>query len=598
MKADKKLQNTLKWMYKVINKYDRCLYFFIILAAISNSVNVIAVALIPKFLLSLVEQGQGYVSILSTLGIYGAVLMISGSLSTSLREYTEARYMKLRLSLIEENGAMFMRLPYSMIESSEFMDLCQKGHASLSGSEQGFHAMLARVTLLCRHVLICIISFAYVSSYATYLLIIIVLIVFVNRYIRQREKKKEKAIRDEMVSENRQVEYYYNLMSDFSYGKEIRMYDFAGWAERKLTKNQEGIRSKKRSIYNNSLISNLILRGLVFLQENIIYIIFIMASLAGKMDIGSFISYIGLITSFSVAFNDVLEDNVQIKYHSMFVQDLIEYRKVLKSSIEKDTGSECKAEKSDWTIEFENVSFKYPDKNDYVLRNVSFTIKKGQRIALIGLNGAGKTTIIKLLTRLYDVSEGRILYNHQDIRQINREEYYHLFATMFQEVFLFAFSLGENIAMTQKDLVDKEKAMRFLDQVRMKKQVEELKNGLDTSCLKILDNEGCQFSSGEEQRFLLTRTLYKNSEIAIFDEPTATLDPIIEDKIYQEFEKITYGKTAIYITHRLASTRFCNKIFVVSQGKLAEEGTHDELMKQKGQYYSLYELQSKHYSTN
>ena len=280
----------------------------------------------------------------------------------------------------------------------------------------------------------------------------------------------------------------------------------------------------------------------------------------------------------------------------MFVQDLMEYRKVLKGYIEAEKELPCPLDKGNWKIEFENVSFRYPNMQEYALQNVSFSVEKGQKVALIGLNGAGKTTIIKLMTRLYDVSEGRILFNHVDIREIDREQYYRLFAPMFQEVFLFAFSVGENIAMNYKDLIDRNKVMQYLSEVKIDDRVKALKNGLDTNCLKILDKEGCQFSGGEEQRFLLARTLYRDSDIFIFDEPTAALDPIMEDKIYQEFNRFTCGKTTFYITHRLASTRFCDKIFVFSRGKLVEEGRHDELIARKGEYYSLYELQSKHYS--
>lgn len=596
MKKKSNLHNIFIWLHKMICKYDKHLYIFIFLSAISTSISIIALALIPKVLLSLIQQKQNDRLIMITLSIYGIVLLASGFLSIYAKEYSEAKYMKIRLHIIENNGEMFMKLPYSIIESSDFMDLCQKGHSALSGSEQGFHAVLSNITLLCGHILTCIISFVYVSSYASYLLVLLVMIVLINRLIRYKQKKREKVVHDKMVSENRQADYYYEIMSDFQYGKEVRMYSFADWVERKLVTALSGIRSKKRIIYRNDLMSGLIIKGLVFIQENIVYLVFIIASLAGKINIGSFLAYIGLITSFSVAFNAVLEDSVQIRFHSMFVQDLIEYRKVLEIYIKGQKELNCLLDKSDWKIEFENVSFHYPNTQEYALRNVSFSVERGQKVALIGLNGAGKTTIIKLMTRLYDVSEGRILFNHVDIRKIDREQYYRLFATMFQEVFLFAFSVGENVAMNYKDLVDTDKVMRYLSDVKINDQVKKLKNGLDTSCLKILDNEGCQFSGGEEQRFLLARTLYRDSDIFIFDEPTAALDPIIEDKIYQEFNRLTYGKTTFYITHRLASTRFCDKIFVFSHGKLVEEGTHDELLILKGEYCSLYELQSKHYS--
>lgn len=301
MKKTSNLHNVFIWLHKMICKYDKSLYIFIFLSAISSSISIIALALIPKILLSLIQQKQNGTFIMITLFIYGITLLVSGFFSTYAKEYSEAKYMKIRLYIIEDNGEMFMKLPYSTIESSDFMNLCQKGYAALKGSEQGFHAVLFYITLLCGHVLTCMISFAYVSSYASYLLVLIVIIVMINRFIRNKQKKREKAVQDEMVSEHRQADYYYEVMSDFQYGKEVRLYSFADWIERKLAVSLSRIRSKKRMIYWNDLISGLIIKGMIFFQENIVYLVFIIASLAGKIDIGSFLSYISLITSFSAS---------------------------------------------------------------------------------------------------------------------------------------------------------------------------------------------------------------------------------------------------------------------------------------------------------
>lgn len=226
---------------------------------------------------------------------------------------------------------------------------------------------------------------------------------------------------------------------------------------------------------------------------------------------------------------------------------------------------------------------------------MSLRIPFGQKLAIVGNNGAGKTTFIKLICRLYDVEEGEILLNGININHFDKTEYYKLFSAVFQEVKTLAFSIGENVALTTKEKINYEKVDKVLNQAGVFDKVASLKNGVNTAMQKILDDEGIELSGGENQKVSIARALYKNGDIMLLDEPTAALDALAEYQIYISFNEMVQGKTAIYISHRLASTRFCDVIALIEQGVLVEYGSHEELLKLNGKYSDMFEIQAKYY---
>lgn len=246
-------------------------------------------------------------------------------------------------------------------------------------------------------------------------------------------------------------------------------------------------------------------------------------------------------------------------------------------------------------FKFENVSFKYPGHDEYVIKNINLTIEAGEKLAVVGVNGAGKTTFIKLIMRLYEPNEGRILLNGVDIREYNRKEYFRLFSPVFQNVECFALPIFQNISFASEENTDMKKIDEVLEKSRLKEKVYSYENGVHTNLLKILDKEGIDLSGGEKQRLAMARALYKDGKMVILDEPTAALDALAEDKMYREFEEMVRNRTAIFISHRLGSTRFCDKIVMFEDGQIVEEGTHDDLMKKDGKYAYMFRIQSQYY---
>ena len=256
-------------------------------------------------------------------------------------------------------------------------------------------------------------------------------------------------------------------------------------------------------------------------------------------------------------------------------------------------GAEC-VKPGEHTIEFRHVSFRYPRSEKFVLRDIKLTIRPGEHLSIVGLNGAGKTTFIKLLCRLYDVTEGEILVDGVNIKEYSEEEYRRLFAVVFQDFQLFAFSLRENIAFGEP--ADDRELERVLRLAGLWEDVQKLPDGLDTMLYKSFDENGTDLSGGQRQKTAIARALYRNAPVAILDEPTAALDPVAEYGIYRQFSRLVGGKTAVYISHRLSSCKFCDRIAVFSENTIKELGTHDELVHRPGGIYAeMFAAQAQYY---
>lgn len=247
-------------------------------------------------------------------------------------------------------------------------------------------------------------------------------------------------------------------------------------------------------------------------------------------------------------------------------------------------------------IEFKNVSFRYPRSKDYALKNVSIKIHSGERLSVVGRNGAGKTTFIKLLTRLYEPSEGEVLLDGKNINEYDYKEYIKLLSVVFQDFKLLAFSIKENIALNSSCDNSEKEIINILNQAGLEEDFKKLPKGIFTSIYKNFDKEGIEFSGGQSQKLAITRAIYKNAPIIVLDEPTSALDPISEYEIYKKFDELVEKKTAVYISHRLSSCKFCDKIAVFHDGGIVQYGSHDELIQEEEQHYAkMYNAQAKYY---
>ena len=322
------------------------------------------------------------------------------------------------------------------------------------------------------------------------------------------------------------------------------------------------------------------------------YVFVCLKAWAGAFGVGEITQYIGALTMVSGAIGTMITSLNELRNNAEFLGLTFGFLDIPNKMYQGSLTVEKRMD-NDYEIEFRDVSFRYPGSENYALRHVSFKFNIGEKLAVVGQNGSGKTTFIKLLCRLYDPDEGEILLNGINIRKYNYLDYISVFSVVFQDFRLFALPLGQNVAI--KSDYDKEKAEECLEKAGFTLDAEKMPQGLDTYLYKDLDKNGVNVSGGEAQKIAIARALYKNAPFIILDEPTAALDPIAESNIYEKYNQLSAHKTSIFISHRLASTRFCDRIFLMEDGRIAEEGTHEELLKKAGSYAKMFEVQRQYY---
>lgn len=423
------------------------------------------------------------------------------------------------------------------------------------------------------------------------LMLLVLLIVAINGRQILRAKRIQYDADKEMNPINRQIDYFINMSSDFAVAKEVRLYHIAD----KLLEQYNHLYSETFRILkkvfavneNNQKVAAIVNS----LLEYMIYVLLGYRVIVSKdMSIAEFSTYALAIRTFSSSMVQIMEVCGEIEKNSMHLKDYFEFINIdsefnkSKKNVNVDDGYE---------IRFENVGFKYPDCEEYALKNINLTISNGEKLSIVGENGSGKTTLVKLLTRLYDPTEGNIYLNGINIKEIDYNQYLNVFSTVFQDFKIYAFSIKDNITMF--NYKDEEKIDNILTQIGMKEKVNGQKHGLDTFMYRVYDEEGIEFSGGQNQKLAIARALYKNSPIVIMDEPTAALDPRAENEIFEDFNNMVEGKTAIYISHRLSSCVFSDHIAVLKNGNMVEYGKHKELMSLKGLYSELFNMQAQYY---
>ncbi len=408
----------------------------------------------------------------------------------------------------------------------------------------------------------------------------------------RRLAKLRKESFDINVEGNRRFSYFCSFLNDYAKGKDLRMYKLGktileNYREGvcKLVENYDMMQKKmeKYSVINEW-------GGGVFALVTYVYTG--MKAGIGMISIGNVSRYVGTFTKFSAALGQVVQVYTTIVLQSQYLSYFVEFMNIENRKYEGTLPVE-KRDDNEYVFEFKDVSFRYPNSKEPVLDHVSLKLRVGRKLAVVGPNGAGKTTFIKLLCRLYDPMEGQILLNGIDIRYYDYDEYIQLFSVVFQDFKLFSFSIADNVAVGRE--YEEEQVKACLHKAGFSERLTELEEGIDTRLYQLEEN-GVEISGGEAQKIAIARALYRDSPLVILDEPTSALDPVSEYEIYKSFDELVDEKTAIYISHRMSSCRFCNQILVFDKGRIVQKGGHEELLQDEdGLYARMWNSQAGYY---
>ena len=424
------------------------------------------------------------------------------------------------------------------------------------------------------------------------LLIAIIIVIYLNFNTTKQINKTNMDMGEESVAFNtRFIFYCMEFLPDYNAGKDIRLYGMEDVVVDDINKMRTGISQVFKKNISKYLKLNITLNTLNNVLNIGIYIFMILACVSGSISVGSIVKYVSCVTLFIQGLNNSISNIQTLLNNNKYLERYIGYLDI-PSKLKSGEKTLDNIEK--YEFEFKNVSFKYPKANSYTLKNISFKLSEGNKIAVVGMSGSGKTTMIKLLCRLYDPTEGEITLNGVNIKDYNYKEYLKVFGIVFQDFNLFSFSIGQNIAISED--FDKEKVIDVLEKSGFKDRLKKMKYGVDTGLYKDFEDEGVEISGGEAQKIALARSIYKDARFIILDEPTAALDPIAESEIYSKFSDIVEDKTTVYISHRLASCKFCDDILVFDNGEVIERGSHNNLVSNlDSKYYELWNAQAKYY---
>lgn len=430
-------------------------------------------------------------------------------------------------------------------------------------------------------------------SSVLFIIIVIFLIILTMKRVKQL-KEKIFQVNEESISISREMKWYiFNCLEKEAYGKGIRLFHQQPLLEKHLKELLTGAGSCHIRI---GKLNEKVQRITGFLQAGLLSLIYLylgIMAIKGLLSAGNLVLYAGSISIFATYFSEWVYVLTELTTNTAYVKAYFDFLDIPNKKYEGTLPVE-KRDDNQFELEFCNVSFKYPGTEEYVLKNFSIRFRIGERLAVVGKNGSGKTTFIKLLCRLYDPTEGEILLNGIDIKKYDYQEYLNLFSVVFQDYKILSMPLGENVAAASD--YDKEKALACLNKAGMGESLAKLKKGLDTVLYTDFDADGMDISGGESQKIAIARALYHDSPFIILDEPTAALDPLAEYEIYSKFNQLVGSKTAVYISHRLSSCQFCDDIIVIDNGRLIQRGNHEQLvMEKEGLYYQLWSTQAQYY---
>lgn len=582
---------------KVAKEWDKKLFWFQILMVIPTVAASLLGTYLPSRLVEDLSRQVGIPRLLLEVGLIALIMWACNVLSNIAIEYCDFEGSFISSCYAQKFVRKIMDVDYDYLEDEEYQKV--SGNAwRVARFGQGVASALTTLPLFLSS-LVGVLAYGFLlAEKSVILLLTITASVGISLWLLSIARKKHGQYYEQLQLSARKDEYVTAQATDSAAGKDIRIYQLLDWFLEKYDASLKEIGRIYGVIHDWYVFRNLSHAFLQFVMDGLAFGLLAYMLAGGEITAAEFVFYIGLVRGFSRYFEQMLRQIMGFNNTSATISYMREF---LETQDRWNRGEGLGAEKleqirkSPVKLELRGVSFTYPGAEKPALQNINMVIRPGEKIALIGLNGAGKTTLVKLICGFYHPTEGEILLNDIPIQNFNREEYYSLVSVLFQDSTMLALTLDENLAGQSPEDIDRQKLREALKLSGFDTVYEKLAEGGKSLLVREINKNSTDFSGGEKQKMLFARTLYQNTPLVILDEPTAALDPIAENELYLNYGKAMENKTSIYISHRLSSTRFCDRILLLEHGEIIEEGTHESLLEGNTRYAELFEVQSQYY---
>ena len=583
---------SIGFMLRYAWKYCKLVLFLCMVIPVLELLLSLVQLCIAPVILKQVETAAPLSRLLGTIGIFTLALLLLRGLREYVKQNTVYGRILVRTQIINDINRKACITSYPNTIDPAVTKIRDKAFDCCNSNNKPSEYIWTVLTGLLGY-LLCFCAYLLLLSNLNWWIICVILVASVAGFLaNNRISEWAYRHREEEAAYEKQAYYLYKLMDDNALGKDLRVFGLKQWIDsvwNGVIRTFEAFVIRREKVY---IWVNVIDVVLTVVRNGVAYAYLIYLALNRNLSVSEFLLYFSAISGFATWVSGLLEKFTFLRKQCLelsTVQEYLDYPEQFRFE-----GGIPIPKAESYELRLDNVSFRYPGSEEYIFKGLDMTIHPGENLAIVGLNGAGKSTVVKLLCGFYDPDEGSVLLNGIDIRKFNRREYYGLFSAVFQDFSHLDVTVAENVAQDYEN-IDLVRVRDAIEKAGLTKAVEALPKGLDMPVGRDVFLDGVLFSGGQMQRLMLARALYKDGPILVLDEPTAALDPLAEQDIYMKYNEMTAGKTSVFISHRLASTRFCDRIIFLADGTVKEEGTHEELLKQNGGYAKLFEVQSRYY---
>ncbi len=585
---------SIVWALKRLWKIDNRFVFYIFSHAPFAIIAPLASSYFTKLLLDALGRGASFGELVVVVVCFVGGVALLEMLRALVNSRCAARqYYPTCVYQTEMSAFIHNRMDYENNEKQDFKKISQY---AMGNARSGNCAL----EFIWRNISGLLVALLGIGTYGSLLSVlnpalfaVVLAVSIVSYYTTRWQPKYYEKHKDKFEKETRKLNYIKGISESFPAAKDVKLYGMEPWLDAMARDYQSYILMWEKKCSLRGLWASILAGVMSFVQNGAAYVVLIGALLAGEMSVGDFVFYFGVVGSIAGFLHSIIQNVAKLNTRAEqidYYRDFFSYPNVM------NYGEGCALPKGAVKIELRDIWYRYDGAEDYTLKGINLTVDSGESIALVGMNGAGKTTLIKLICGLYLPTKGEILVNGKKIEEYNIHEYYSIISAVFQEIRQVAFTMFEFVASSDLTRATaREDAIEALKKAGIWEKIDSLENGIDTHLMKGIYDDGVDLSGGEMQKLALARAIYKNGCMLILDEPTAALDPIAENNLYLQYRALTKGKTSIYISHRFASTRFCDRIILLENGQITETGTHDELLAQNGQYAYMFGVQAKYY---